>query len=356
MRGRPEIERGILAALDAQHSPPLAGAIPDDVLPSLAGRNVLVTGGAGFIGSHLVERIAAERPSRLAVVDNLFLGKESNLAGAQAAFPSLKLYRQDASDFDAMAAIVASERTDVLFNLAIVPLPASLVNPRWTVDVNVALATVPCELLRLGYYKTLIHFSSSEAYGSAGYVPMDEAHPCFPSTPYAASKLAGDYVVLAYRHTYGIDAAILRPFNNYGPRQNAGAYAGIIPIVVGNALRGEAIHIFGDGEQTRDFVFVRDTADAAVRIFATPATRGRIVNIASGQETSMNVLVEELLLALGIEVPVIHEDARAGDVRRHWGGIELARELIGFEPRTSLLEGLTETVEWYRSTLAAEPH
>ena len=320
---------------------------------SLTGKNVLVTGGAGFIGSHLVERIAADRPSRLVVVDNLFLGKESNLAGARAAFPGLKLYRQDASEFDPMAAIIASEAIDVVFNLAIVPLPASLVNPRWTIDVNIALTTVPCELLRLGYYKTLIQFSSSEAYGSAGYVPMDEEHPCVPSTPYAASKLAGDYVVLSYRETYGIDAAIVRPFNNYGPRQNAGAYAGVLPIVIGNALRGEPVHIFGDGEQTRDFIFVRDTADAAVRVFAAGATRGKVVNIASGRETSINTLVRELLSALAIDVPIVYEPARAGDVRRHCGGIELARQLIGYEPRTSLLEGLKETVAWYRSSLTS---
>lgn len=338
----------------SQHGPKAGADAAGDGQQSLAGKNVLVTGGAGFIGSHLLERIAADDPARLVVVDNLFLGKESNLTAARAAFPGLKLYRQDASEFDAMAAIVASESIDVVFNLAIVPLPASLVNPRWTVDVNVALATVACELLRLGYYKTLIHFSSSEAYGSAGYVPMDEDHPCLPSTPYAASKLAGDYVVLSYRETYGIDAAILRPFNNYGPRQNAGAYAGVLPIVIGNALRGEPVHIFGDGEQTRDFIFVRDTADAAVRIFETPATRGRIVNVASGQETSINALVRELLAALGVDVPVIHEDPRPGDVRRHWGGIERARELIGFEPRTSLSEGLKETVSWYRSLFAAE--
>lgn len=335
----------------SQHGPHAGTDAGRDGRQSLAGKNVLVTGGAGFIGSHLVERIAAERPSRLVVVDNLFLGKESNLAEARAAFPGLKLYRQDASEFDAMAAIIASESIDVVFNLAIVPLPASLVNPRWTVDVNVALATVPSELLRLGYYQTLIHFSSSEAYGSAGYVPMDEDHPPLPSTPYAASKLAGDYVVLSYRETYGIDAAIVRPFNNYGPRQNAGAYAGILPIVIGNALRSEPVHIFGDGEQTRDFVFVRDTADAAIGVYETEATRGRILNIASGRETTINALVHELLSALGVDVPVLYEAARPGDVRRHCGGIELARRLIGYEPRTSLLDGLRETVEWYRTSL-----
>lgn len=319
---------------------------------TLTGKSVLVTGGAGFIGSHLVERIAVESPARLVVVDNLFLGREENLGQARGRFPGLKLYKQDASDFDAMAAITAAEGIDVVFNLAIVPLPASLVNPRWTVDVNVALATVPCELLRLGYYKTLIHFSSSEAYGSAGDVPMDESHPCEPSTPYAASKLAGDHVVLSYRETYGVDVAILRPFNNYGPRQNAGAYAGIIPIVVGNALRGETIHIFGDGEQTRDFVFVGDTVEAAVRMYSTPATRGRVVNVASGCETAMNALVQELLSALEIDVPVVHDAPRPGDVRRHCGGIELARELFGYTPATPLPDGLRETVAWYRASMA----
>jgi UDP-glucose 4-epimerase len=322
-----------------------------DSAPSLAGKNVLVTGGAGFIGSHLVERIAKDRPARLVIVDNLFLGKEENLAAARAIFPELKLFRQDVAEFDEMAAIIASEMIDVVFNLAIVPLPASLVNPRWTVEHNVALATVPCELLRLGYYKTLIHFSSSEAYGSAEYVPMDERHPSVPSTPYAASKLAGDYVVLSYRETYGVDAAILRPFNNYGPRQNAGAYAGIIPIVLSNALRGEPIQIFGDGEQTRDFIFVRDTAEAAVRFYETPATRGRVVNVASGKETTINVLVKELCNALGVDVPVTHRPPRLGDVRRHCGGIDLARELIGYEPQTTLLDGLKETVAWYQESL-----
>lgn len=320
---------------------------------SLVGRGVLVTGGAGFIGSHLVERIARDRPRRLVVVDNLFLGSEANLADARRMDPDLKLYAQDAADYDAMGAIIAAEKIDVVFNLAIVPLPASLVNPRWTVDQNIALTTVPCELQRQGYFETLVHFSSSEAYGSATYVPMDESHPSMPSTPYAASKVAGDYIVLSYRETYGIDATIVRPFNNFGPRQNAGAYAGIIPIVVGRALSSEPIVIYGDGEQTRDFVFVRDTADAAVRIFEEPTTRGRVINVASGHETSINVLVRELLDALDCDVPVVHEAARPGDVRRHWGAIELARELIGFAPRTDLREGLVETVAWYRSQLAA---
>jgi UDP-glucose 4-epimerase len=325
------------------------GGMGDPAL-SLRGRSVLVSGGAGFIGSHLVERIAREGPSNLVVVDNLFLGREENLVDARRVYPGLRFHHQDATDYDALGAILSSERTEVVYNLAIVPLPTSLVNPRWTVDVNVGLTTVAVELLRQGYYQTLIHFSSSEAYGSALYVPMDEEHPGSPSTPYAASKLAGDHVVLAYRETYGIDAAILRPFNNFGPRQNAGTYAGVIPIVVGRALRGEPIEIHGDGEQTRDFVFVRDTAEAAVRIFEVAGSRGMVINIGSGRETAINELIRAILDILAVEVPVTHGAPRQGDVRRHLASVERARKVLDFVPQTSLGEGLRETVDWYRTT------
>ena len=314
---------------------------------SRAGKSVLVLGGAGFIGSHLVDRIVDERPSRLTVVDNLFLGRESNLDHARRRFDGLRFAKLDGTDVEALAGVIRDEAVDVVFNLAVVPLPASLERPRWSVEENVGLAIVPCELLRQGSFQTLIHFSSSEAYGSASYVPMDEGHAPVPSTPYAASKLAGDHIVLSYQHTFGLDAGIIRPFNNFGPRQNSGSYAGIIPIVVGRATRGEPIEIFGDGEQTRDFVYVRDTADAAVRLYEEPATRGRIVNVASGREVSVNELVRLLLDILGADVPVEHRPPRAGDVRRHLASIELARELIGYEPHTSLRDGLADTVAWY---------
>jgi len=320
--------------------------------PTLAGKSVLVLGGAGFIGSHLVDRLADERPRRVSVVDNLFLGREENLAAAREQIADFRFHEQDATDEAALEAILRGDETDVVFNLAVVPLPASLERPLWSVEHNVRLALVPAELLRRGRFETLVHFSSSEAYGSAAYVPMDEGHPPVPSTPYAASKLAGDQVVLSYQHTFGLDAAIIRPFNNFGPRQNAGSYAGIIPIVVNRATRGEPIEIFGDGEQTRDFVFVRDTADAAIAMYREPATRGRIVNVASGREVSVNELVRLLLEALGADVPVRHVEPRPGDVRRHWASIDLARQLIGYEPRTSLRDGLAETVAWYQRTMS----
>ena len=316
--------------------------------PSLAGKSVLVLGGAGFIGSHLVDRLVDEGVRRVASSTTCSsVGRrtsprpvtdwEPHCASTGSMGPTMRRWRASCGE----------DETEVVFNLAVVPLPASLEQPRWSVEHNVDLALIPCELLREGLLRDAHPRSSSEAYGSAAYVPMDEAHPPVPSTPYAASKLAGDQIVLSYRHTFGLDAAIVRPFNNFGPRQNAGSYAGIIPIVVSRATAGESIEIFGDGEQTRDFVFVRDTADAMIRMYEEPATRGRVVNVASGREVSVNDLVRLLLDAIGSDVPVHHVEPRPGDVRRHWASIDLARELIGYEPSTSLRDGLAETVAWY---------
>ncbi len=318
----------------------------------LAGKSVLVTGGAGFIGSHLVDRIASEGPANLVVVDNLFLGKDRNLDAARSAFPGLRFYAEDVAGFQAMARILAAEDIDVVFDLAVIPLPTSLERPRWTVETNVAAATTLCELLRTGGFGTLIHFSSSEVYGTARYVPMDEAHPLVPSTPYAASKAGADHIVLSYRETFGVDVAILRPFNTFGPRQNEGAYAGVIPVVARRALRGEPVIVYGDGAQTRDFTYVSDVAEAAVRVYEEPSTRGCVVNVASGKEVTVNALVAELLGVMGVDVPVVHAPPRPGDVRRHCGSVALAEELIGFRPRRSLRAGLEETVLWYREVLS----
>ncbi|HWC12697.1 MAG TPA: NAD-dependent epimerase/dehydratase family protein [Acidimicrobiales bacterium] len=319
---------------------------------SLSGRSVLVTGGAGFIGSHLVDRILGEEPGNVVVVDNLFLGKERNLEAARREFPGLRFYKADVSDFETMAGIMAAEAIDVAFDLAVVPLPTSLERPRWTVDVNVACGTVMCELLRTGHYRTLVRFSSSEVYGTAQRVPMDEAHPLVPSTPYAASKAAGDHVALSYQRAFGLDVAVVRPFNCYGPRQNEGAYAGVIPVVVRRALVGEPVAIHGDGEQTRDFTFVADLVDAAVRVYEQPETRGLVLNIASQREVSVATLVHTVLRLLDVDVPVVHEPPRPGDVRRHCGSMDRAAQLIGLRPCRSLDEGLVDTIAWYRELLS----
>ena len=310
---------------------------------------ILVTGGAGFIGSHLVDALLAADAARVVAVDNLFLGRRENLEPARAGGDRFAFVEADAADIDRMRTLLGDYGIRIVFNLAVIPLPTSLVEPKWSTDVNVHIATTVCDLAREGAFETLIHFSSSEALGTALTVPMAEDHPLEPMTPYAASKAAGDHVVLSYVRTFGLDAAILRPFNNYGPRQNDKAYAGIIPIVINRVRAGEPVEIFGDGEQTRDFIYVQETARAAVAMVGAEATRGRVTNVASGRETSVNTLVAALLEALGApDHPVVHGPPRIGDVRRHLADVSRARERLGFEPTVGLEEGLRETVRWYR--------
>jgi UDP-glucose 4-epimerase len=318
---------------------------------SLNNKSILVTGGAGFIGSHLVDRLIEERPANLAVVDNFYLGKKSNLLDAKKKYPGLRIIKQDASDTDKMRKIMERERTEVVFNLAVIPLPASLIQPRWVYEHNINIALCCCELAHLDVYKTLIHFSSSEAYGDLVYSPMDEKHPLNPTTTYGASKASCDHLVLAYNKSFGIDASVLRPFNNYGPRQNEGSYAGVIPLTLKRIVNGEEPVIYGDGEQTRDFLYVTETAEAAVQVYNNTNTRGRVLNVASGKEITINNLVRLIAKYLGYDGNINYQPGRIGDLRRLAGSIDYAKKLIGFNPRVSLEKGLELTIEWYKKVL-----
>lgn len=313
------------------------------------GRSLLVTGGAGFIGSTLVDRLIAENPAKIVVVDNFFLGHEANLIDAGRRRPDLEVIRLDASDVSAMQEVVVTHGIDTVFDLAVIPLPTSLTYPSWTVSTNVGIALTFCELARRGLIERLLHCSSSEAYGSARFVPMDEEHPHDAITPYAASKSAADHIIESYIQTFGIDATVVRPFNNFGPRQNPGSYAGIIPIIVRKVMQGEPIDVHGDGEQTRDFIFVRRTADMIVRVFNSPACRGQVLNVASGHETSVNELVSRVLAIMGApDHPIVHTSERPGDVRRHCADVSRLRGLLEFEPEAFTTDELAETVAWYR--------
>jgi len=314
---------------------------------TLAGKNILITGGAGFIGSHLVERLTEEDPLSLVVMDNLFLGKESNLDQAAGKFPDLKFYPDDASSMEKVADIVEKHNIDVVFDLAVVPLPASLERPEWAFAQNMRMTEVVCELAEKRRYRTLVHFSSSEVYGTALYSPMDEHHPLLPLTPYGASKAGGDHLVYSYGRCFGIDTVIVRPFNNYGPRQNEGMYAGVIPITIQRILNGNNPVIYGDGEQTRDFIYVGDTAEATVALFKAPEARGRIINVANGVEVKIIDLIRIIQEKLGCREEIVFEEDRPGDVRRHAAGTRLLLELIPYAPKVSFQEGIARTVDWY---------
>jgi UDP-glucose 4-epimerase len=313
----------------------------------LKNKSVLVSGGAGFIGSHLVDRLIREGPRNLVVVDNFFLGDIHNLDDARKNYPDLKVYNQDVTDYEKMVSITKKEAIEVVFNLAIVPLPVSLEKPKWTYEHNVAITLTYCELLRNNYFETLINFSSSEAYGTSVYAPMDEAHPLNPMTPYASSKASADHLLLSYYRTFGIDASIIRPFNNFGPRQNDKGYAAVIPITIKRILAGEPPIIYWDGEQSRDFIYVTNTADGAIEVYNNESTRGKVVNIASGVDTSINTVVRTIARLLNCDKPIVYQEKRPGDVRRLIADISLARDLFNFKPEIGLDEGLKITIEWY---------
>lgn len=318
---------------------------------SLTNKSILVTGGAGFIGSHLVDRLIDEKPENLVVVDKFYLGEDKirNLSSAKSRFPSLKVYREDAAKMRLMKKNLKNESIEVVFNLAAICLPASLIKPKWTYDTNVAIVSNLCELLRKDYFKTLIHFSSSEAYGDAEQVPMDESHPLKPTTPYGASKIASDHLILSYYKTFDIDVSIVRPFNTYGPRQNEGTYAGVIPLTIRRILRGESPVIYGDGLQTRDYTYVTDVADAAVKVYQAKSTRGKVLNIASAKEISIKDLISKIAKLMNCKKPVIYDKQRPGDVRRFIGSNSLAKKIINYKPKVDFEEGLRRTINWYRN-------
>jgi UDP-glucose 4-epimerase len=181
---------------------------------------------------------------------------------------------------------------------------------------------------------------------------MSEGHPFDAVTPYAASKAAADLIVESYVQTFDISASLVRPFNNFGPRQNSGSYAGIIPIIVQKVTSGIPIEIHGDGNQTRDFIYVKETADLMVRVFENRACNGKSINVASGFETSVNELVGRIIGLMGKpDHPISHIEARPGDVSRHCADISLAEELIGLQPHSISDENLIDTISWYLEDL-----
>lgn len=314
----------------------------------IRGKRVLVTGGAGFIGSHLIDRLVKEGPKTIVVVDNLSLGKESNLAQAIGEFPLLHLRVMDASIFAAMLDLVRLEKPDVVFSLATTPLPQSLVDPVWSSETIFRLSLVACELARILRFK-LIHVSSSEVYGDGQYFPMDESHPFAGTTPYAAAKAAADLLVASYQRTFGIQAVVARPFNTYGPRQNWERYAAVIPRTMKRMLvDGSSPVIHGDGEQTRDFLHVLDVVEAIVKIATDDGLTGQVVNICSGEQISVNELMEMLFSLAGFGEKPQYTLARIGDVRAHRGDGSKLKSL-GFMPRYSLEKGLEETVKWHQT-------
>lgn len=314
----------------------------------MQGKSILITGGAGFIGSHLVDGLISKEPDSI-VITSHSTGKMHNLDHAKNKFLKLKIIRQDASNYHAMKKLARDNNFDMVFNLAVIPLPASLIRPKWTFQKNIDITMCICEIARMGKIGKIIHFSSSETLGTAREIPMDEYHVAYSETPYAASKTACDHLIYSYHSTFEIKASIIRPFNVYGPRQKMGKYTALIPQTIKKALDNQPIIIYGDGRQTRDYIYVTDVVKGAIAAAESENIDGEIINIASGKEITVNQVVNEVINCLGKRSEIVYKNKRPGDVARQVADISKAERLLKFKPGMPFNKGIKITTDWYKN-------
>ena len=312
----------------------------------IKGQSVLVTGGAGFIGSHLVDRLLAAGALEVVIIDNLFTGSEEHLKDSLASGRAV-LYRDDAEFKTSLEYIISRHRIDSVFNCATKALNYSFVNPENAFSTNVAVILNLLELQRRGTFKTLCHFSSSEVYGSAVYEPMDEAHPKNPTTTYAAGKAAADLALESYVRMYDLDAFIVRPFNNYGPRQNYKGYlAGIVAITVWRIMNGLSPELHGDGLQSRDFIYVGDTVEAVLKLYDV-IKPGEVVNISADNRILIRDLLRNICNEMNYNGDIVMKPERKSDVHCHNASNAKIRQMIEYR-LTPFETCLRETLAWYK--------
>lgn len=309
-----------------------------------AGRRVLVTGAGGFIGSHLCERLVEEGADVRALVEYNSVGSwgwldESSIGS------ELEVVLGDVRDRDSMVA--AATGSHVIFHLAaLIAIPWSYEAPAAYVDTNVVGTLNVLRAAQAADVQMFVHTSTSEVYGTARYVPIDEAHPLQGQSPYAASKIGADKLAESFHLSFGLPVATLRPFNTYGPRQSARA---VIPTILTQLLGGETL-VLGNTAPTRDFTFVSDTVDAFVRVAASPEAIGRVLNVGTGMEIAIGELAERVEAVLERRSPLTVDPDRMrpamSEVERLCADASEARRLLGWEPQISLDAGIALTAEW----------
>ncbi len=314
----------------------------------IEGKRILVTGGAGFIGSHLVDLLSSTND--VTVLDDFSVGATANLREVPR---PVRILRTDITDSAAVRAAVS--QAEVIFHLAVVCLRVSISDPMRSHLTN-DLGTLNLLMAaRDSAIERFVHVSSSEVYGTSVRESMDEDHPLNPTTPYGASKAAADTYALSFHHTYGMPVTVVRPFNTYGPREHLDGPSGeVIPKFVARALAGKPLLVFGDGLQTRSFTWVGDIVRGIALAAQSDALVGSAINIARAEEVSVLAIAHHLRRMLGREVRIDHRAERPGDVRRHNAGVERARRLLGFHADVGIEEGLARYLAWVRSQ-AGEP-
>ncbi len=323
----------------------------DNYVSGVPGLNVLVTGGAGFIGSHTVEALLGlEWVDRVIVVDNMYMGSYTNLYPAG---DKLVFINRDIRDLEALISEFKRRglSIDGIIHLAaIVGVDEVVRDPYTGLSVNVGGTINMLELARRMDSSRIVYASSAAVYGDPGKVPVAEDYPANPINLYGESKYIGERLVDRYRLDYGLSTISLRYFNVYGPRMRPGPYSGVIYKFMTTLLRGEAPVIYGDGGQTRDFIYVSDVADANIKALESKATGA--YNIGTGRETSINELYVKICGIIGYCPQPRNAPPRRGDVYRSAASIEKAVRILGWKPRVSLEEGLRLTINYYRKLLA----
>jgi UDP-glucose 4-epimerase len=305
----------------------------------------VVTGGAGFIGSHLVAGLLQEG-YEVTVFDDFSTGRTANLAGVVA---EVQVIEGDVRDQSALVGALRGA-TVVFHEAACASVSRSIEDPLFVHDVNATGTLAVLMAARMCDVPRFVYASSTAAYGEVDSLPVSEDAPTRPISPYGASKLAGENYCIAFAHAFGLPTIGLRYFNVFGPAQDPESqYAPVIPKFTMLLLRGEPLTIFGDGEQTRDFVYVSDVVRANILAARAPAEAcGGVFNVASGVGRSINDVAAALELAVGQGRGVEHRDAPPGDIRHNVGDVSSAEKVLGFRAATHFVDGIRETVEWFR--------
>ncbi len=306
---------------------------------------ILITGGAGFVGSHLCDKYAKNGDTVLCF-DNFMNGNLVNIRHLLN-FRNFKLIHGDVRDYDLLEKIMRD--VDAVFHLAAqIHVDRSIIEPRLTYDINVLGTQNVLEIARMNDVERIIHASTSEVYGSAQYAPMDEKHPLNAPHPYGASKIAADRMCYAYIETYGMNICIMRPFNLYGPRQKDSGYGGAISIFTKRVLSNMPPVIYGSGEQTRDYTYVDDIVRAYDLLLKYPQPIREPVNFGTGEDVTINDLAKKIIELCGKDLTPVHIEERPGEVTRLIADISKAKEL-GWKAEYTLDAGLGKFIDWYKN-------
>ena len=305
----------------------------------------LVTGGAGFIGSHLVEELV-RRGERVRVADSFITGKRENLTPV----PGVELVEGDLADF-AVAQRAVAGMDYVLHQAAIPSVPRSVQDPITSNRANIDASVNVLVAARDAKVRRLVYAGSSSAYGNQPTLPKVETMGTAPLSPYALQKLVAEQYCQMFTQLYGLETVTIRYFNVFGPRQDPSSpYSGVISLFIRALTEGRQPTIYGDGGQTRDFTYVANVVDGVLRACTAPNASGEVINVATGGRISLNELFRTLKGLTGATVEPIYAETRAGDVRDSQADIGKAKRLLGYEPTVTLEQGLEQTVAWFRKT------